>query len=114
MNKFQKVYKVVSLIPKGKVSTYKIIAELSKTNPRIVGFALHANKNPKQIPCHRIIKSNGTLAKGYAFGGVRQQRHKLEEEGIIFPNSKVDMQKFLFTLNNLRKSCHLERSERSS
>lgn len=84
MNTFQRIYKVVSSIPKGETMTYKQVAEIAGTTPRIVGFALHANKDPKNIPCHRVIKSNGTLAKGYAFGGMRKQKELLEKEGVAF------------------------------
>lgn len=86
MSTFQKIYSVVSKIPRGKVLSYKQVAKLSKTTPKIVGFALHANKNPKNIPCHRVIKSNGTLANGYAFGGREEQKRKLVKEGINFLN----------------------------
>lgn len=77
---FARIYAVVAKIPKGKIMTYKQVAELTQTTPRIVGFALHANKNPLEIPCHRVIKSDGTLANGYAFGGKNTQRKKLLEE----------------------------------
>jgi methylated-DNA-protein-cysteine methyltransferase-like protein len=82
MSTFQRIYSVVAKIPKGKVLTYKQVAKLSNTTPVIVGFALHANKDPINIPCHRVIKSNGTFAKGYAFGGKKEQRKRLTEEGI--------------------------------
>ena len=82
----------MSSIPKGKVMTYKQIADIVKTTPRVVGFALHANKDPKNIPCHRVIKSNGTLAKGYAFGGAEKQKELLKKEGIVFlKNNCVDL-----------------------
>lgn len=98
MNTFDKIYKVVSRIPKGKVLTYKKAAEMSGVkNPRIVGFALHANKNPDEIPCHRVIKSNGYLAKGYAFGGIKAQENKLKKEGVVFlTKNKVDLLKSLY------------------
>lgn len=97
MNCFQKVYTVVSKIPKGKVLTYKKVAELAGIkNPRIIGFALHANKNPKEIPCHRIVKSNGFLAKGYAFGGAKKQKEKLEKEGVEFINNQINLERFLY------------------
>lgn len=83
MTTFQKIYKIVSSIPKGKTMTYKQVAEIVGTTPRVVGFALHANKDPKNIPCHRVIKSNGTLAKGYAFGGKEKQKEMLEKEGVF-------------------------------
>lgn len=56
----EKVFQVVSKIPKGKTLTYKQVAELAG-NPkayRAVGNILSRNFNPK-IPCHRVIKSNG-------------------------------------------------------
>lgn len=98
MTAFENVYSVIKKIPKGKVSTYKKIAELSGIkNPRIVGFALHANKNPDEIPCHRVVKSNGYLAKGYAFGGIDAQEKKLRGEGVLF------LKKYLV---NLEKSLY--------
>lgn len=98
MNTFDKIYNVVSKIPKGKVSTYKKVAELSGIkNPRVVGFALHANKNPDEIPCHRVVKANGYLAKGYAFGGINAQEEKLRKEGVLFIKKYlVDLNKSLY------------------
>lgn len=75
MTPFEKIYKLVSLVPKGKVLTYKKIAEIAGIKDiRVVGFALNKNKNPKKIPCHRVIRSDGKLAEGYVFGGQRMQR----------------------------------------
>lgn len=97
MKSFEKIYLFVSKIPKGKVSTYKHIAEIAGVNnPRIVGYALHANRNPKKIPCHRVIKSDGTVAKGYAFGGEGKQKDMLLKEGIKFKNNKVDLKKYSY------------------
>lgn len=98
MNSFEKVYKVVSKIPKGKVSTYKEIAKLAGIkNPRLIGNYLHKNIDPKTIPCHRVIRSDGTLAKGYAFGGIKKQKEILEIEGVGFlSNGRVNLDKYLF------------------
>lgn len=71
--------------------TYGQIAQQTNITPRVVGFALHANKNPKEIPCHRVIKQDGTLTNGYAFGGREQQKEKLEEEGIVFVKNKINL-----------------------
>ena len=95
MKPFEKIYKVVAKIPKGKVATYGQVAKLSGVNnARVVGFALHANKNPKEIPCHRVIKSNGELAKGYAFGGMEKQKEELIKEGISFTGNTIDVSRF--------------------
>ncbi len=83
MNTFQKVYAIVSKIPKGRVMTYGQIAKLADVNPRVVGFALHANKDPKTIPCHRVVNIRGKLA-GYAFGGIQKKKEILEVEGVTF------------------------------
>lgn len=97
MKTFNKINNIVSQIPKGKVSTYQQIADiLSIKNPRIIGFALHANKNPQEIPCHRVIKNDGTLAKGYAFGGKAKQKENLQKEGVKFNGNKIDLGKYLY------------------
>ncbi len=84
MNTFAKIYEVVSTIPKGKVMTYKQVArEAHIANPRTVGFALRMNKDPKHIPCHRVIGSSGKLT-GYAFGGIIAKKKILQEEGVLF------------------------------
>ena len=97
MNTFDKVYKAVSRIPRGKVSTYGAIAkEIGITNPRVVGYALHVNRDPDNIPCHRVVNKKGRLAPGYAFGGLDIQRKLLEQENITFDNEKVVLSKHLF------------------
>lgn len=99
MTIFEKIYQIVSKIPKGKVMTYKQVADLAGIkNPRIVGFALHANKNPEKIACHRVVRSNGTLAKGYVFGGEVEQRRKLKEEKVEFlENGDINLRRSLFS-----------------
>ncbi len=97
MKKIDKIYSVVAKIPKGRIMTYKQVAQLANVkNPRFVGFAIHKNKDTIKIPCHRVIKSNGTLALGYAFGGIKKQKEKLEEEGIMFNGKVVNLNNFQF------------------
>lgn len=80
----------VSKIPRGKVTTYKQIAEsVGIKDYRQVGFALHRNRDPKKIPCHRVVRSDGTLAKGYAMGGMVAQKKLLMSEGIIFTKKGI-------------------------
>lgn len=97
MSKFNSIYSAVSRIPKGKVATYKQIARITKVkSPRVVGFVLHKNPNPENIPCHRVVKNNGSLAKGYAFGGLKKQKEVLRSEGIIFNKNYIDLKYFQF------------------
>lgn len=93
-NSFDRIYEVVRKIPEGKVMTYGQVAHLANVaTPRVVGFALHVNKDPLHIPCHRVIFADGSLSKGYLFGGEGEQRKKLQEEGVSFlKNGKVNLQ----------------------
>lgn len=98
MTDFSKIYHIVSQIPKGKVLTYKNIAEqLSIQNPRFVGFALHRNRGPKKVPCHRVVRSDGTIASGFAFGGKERQKQLLKLEGVPFLNKEtIDLKRALY------------------
>jgi len=84
MKTFQKIQNLVKKIPQGKVTTYgKIAKALKIKDSRVVGWALHANKD-KNIPCYRVVNRFGFLAKNYAFGGEKIQKKKLKREGIKF------------------------------
>lgn len=96
---FEKIYDVVSRIPKGKVATYGIVARMAG-NPRwsrVVGYALHNNPAPGVIPCHRVVNREGKVAEGFAFGGSAIQRKMLEDEGIVFEaDGHIDLEKYLW------------------
>lgn len=97
---FASIYHVVSKIPRGKVMTYKQVAQKAGImNPRYIGFAIHRNTDIIKIPCHRVIKSDGKLATGYAHGGKKKQKEMLEKEGINFFKDKIDFKKFLYNFN---------------
>lgn len=92
-NIFSKIYEIVKKIPSGKVSTYGDISNyLLIKNPKIVGWALHANKSEK-VPCHRVVNKEGRLSKSYSFGGEKEQKQKLVSEGIKFNKDVVDLKK---------------------
>lgn len=96
MNTFQKIYEQVKRIPEGKVATYGQIALLAGNVhwSRVVGYALHSNPQPGVIPCHRVVMKDGSLSKGFAFGGENVQRDLLKSEGVIFKDdATVDMEK---------------------
>lgn len=98
MKTFEKVYTIVSKIPKGYVMTYGQIAKLADVNPRVVGFALHANKDPKTIPCHRVVNNKGELT-GYAFGGIKKKKEILTLEGVTFiDNLRVNLLQSIYTI----------------
>jgi methylated-DNA-protein-cysteine methyltransferase related protein len=113
MNSYDLVYQIVKTIPAGKVMTYGQIARIMNNElgitgkhitPRVVGFALHANKNSDNIPCHRVVNKEGRLASGYVFGGSKEQFHRLSEEGVIFKDENhVDLEKCLWTPPSLAR-----------
>jgi len=76
------VFEVVKKIPKGKVLSYRKIAEKAGNYRawRAVGNILNKNKNP-EVPCHRVIRSNGKIG-GYN-KGEKQKIALLRKEGII-------------------------------
>ena len=78
---FERVYALVSQIPAGRVATYGQIAWLLG-NPRLsraVGYALASCPDHRDIPCHRVVGSNGSLT-GYA-GGLQKKLRLLQLEG---------------------------------
>lgn len=83
---FERVYDAVRQIPEGSVATYGQIAALigEPRRARYVGFALHANPYPGEIPCHRVVFADGRICEGFAFGGPQAQRALLEDEGVAF------------------------------
>lgn len=92
MKLHKKVYSFIRQIPKGRVTTYGIVAKKCGTkSPRLVGRILHKNPDPKNIPCHRVVNFRGALAENFAFGGEKAQRVKLENEGVKFIGNRVDL-----------------------
>ena len=77
------------------MSTYGQIAKILGTKDvRKVGFALHANSDSSDVPCHRVVNKEGRLAPGYAFGGPGEQRMRLKSEGVMFlDDCHVDLSK---------------------
>jgi methylated-DNA-protein-cysteine methyltransferase related protein len=98
MSLFLDIYEVVMQIPMGKVATYGAVAKkLGLKDVRKVGFALHANKDPK-VPCHRVVNKDGRLALNFAFDGAQEQRRRLEAEGVVFQDEMHVRQEHIIDL----------------
>ena len=97
-NFFARVFAIVAKVPAGYVTTYGAIAKAMGTrDSRRVGHALHANRDPTNISCHRVVFSDGRLAPNYAFGGPDEQRKRLEFEGVEFTATYgVNLTKYLY------------------
>jgi len=97
----EKVYKILEKVPEGKVTTYKEIAKiLGKKSYRAVGNALNKNPRPgtlkNQVPCHRVVKSNGEVG-GFS-SGTKNKTKLLKKEGIKIENKRIDLEKYNFNL----------------
>ena len=79
----ERVLKIVHKIPRGKTLSYKEIARLalSPRAYRAVGNILNKNRDFKDIPCHRVILSDGGVG-GYVLG-EKLKMNLLKSEGII-------------------------------
>lgn len=89
----EKVFEAVKKIPKGKVSTYGQVALLlgKPRGAREVGWMLHSNDRT-DVPCHRVVDRTGRVAPNFAFDGAKEQRRRLEAEGVKFEDElHVDM-----------------------
>jgi methylated-DNA-protein-cysteine methyltransferase-like protein len=94
---FARVYAAVCRIPKGKVATYGQIAAMAGNHrmARQVGWALHVNPRPGEIPCHRVVNRLGECSGSFAFGGIDAQRRLIEGEGVKFTaEGKVESEFF--------------------
>lgn len=94
---FERIYAQVIRIPKGCVATYGQIAVLAG-NPRwsrVVGYALHTNPRPGEIPCHRVVNRSGHVSQAFAFGGVNAQIQLLRDEGVeVADDGVVDLDRY--------------------
>ena len=94
MSRFaEEVYEIVVQIPRGKIVSYGQIARIlgRPHGARQVGYAMAA-AGGRGLPCHRVLRADGSLAPGEAFGGAEIQRAMLAKEGITFhPDGRADM-----------------------
>lgn len=93
---FEKIYEVVRQIPYGQVATYGQIAALAgnKRWARVVGYALHVNPDPDNIPCYRVVNKDGRVSGAFAFGGGNRQVELLQAEGVKVVGDCVDMARY--------------------
>jgi len=84
----ERCYELLKQIPQGKVTTYREMANALGTKAwRAVGTAMAKNKNLISIPCHRVVRSDGSVGQ-YALGSNKKSEI-LESEGVKIVNGKV-------------------------
>lgn len=93
----QKVWALTCRVPRGKVTTYGEIArKLGGNAYRAVGNALNHNPYAPQVPCHRVVGSDGKLT-GFA-GGIPKKHKMLVAEGVAMNGQRVDLETSLVRL----------------
>ena len=92
---FERAWDVVRQVPPGRVASYGQVARVmgAPRCARQVGYAMHASPGVAGgVPCHRVVFADGSLCRGFAFGGPDEQRRMLEDEGVAFlPDGHVDL-----------------------
>ena len=91
----ENIYMLLKKVPRGKVTTYKALAEAAGTRAyRAVGQAMRCNPHAPVVPCHRVVASNGSIG---GFQGSRNPNGKeikkkigmLRKEGITVLNNRI-------------------------
>ena len=100
----QAILRILAEVPKGKVTTYGDLAkELAKRDKRwspgssrAVGTTMKNNPCAPQIPCHRVIKSDGSVGnfRGGAEGAVEEKIGMLTQEGVTVQDGRIDLRKY--------------------
>jgi methylated-DNA-[protein]-cysteine S-methyltransferase len=80
-----KVWNYLKKIPRGTIKSYMQVAKaVGKPNAvRAIANAIGKNPYPPQIPCHRVIRSDGSIGGYSGKGGTKTKRKLLKKEGII-------------------------------
>lgn len=91
----EKIYTLLKKVPKGKVTTYKALADALGTKAyRAVGQAMRHNPYAPEVPCHRVVASDGKIG---GFSGswnpkskeVRRKIRMLRREGVKIKDYRV-------------------------
>ena len=94
---YQRIYAVVSRIPRGRVATYGQVASLAKMprQARLVGYALHALPAGSRVPWHRVVNAAGKISlRAGAVPYDELQGKLLRREGVRFVGSAIPLEKY--------------------
>jgi len=91
---YERIYRIVGRIPRGRVATYGQVAKLAglANHARQVGYAMHALGSDSGVPWHRVLNRLGEISERSVAGSEPVQRALLEVEGVAFdPAGRVDL-----------------------
>src|SRR3989344_3647627 len=98
MTKSETILKMLTKIPKGKVTTYGALAKATKSSPRAVGQIMRRNQHPEVYPCYKVVSASGRI---HGYDGclkgkkVDKKINLLKKDGIIIEKGKIDLDKYL-------------------
>lgn len=99
------VWQVVQDIPRGHVLTYGEVARLAgmARAARRVSQAMRRAPRGMELPWHRVVNSQGKISIPADSPGYQEQKKRLEREGVVFINGKIDLDRFGYqgALDNL-------------
>ncbi len=76
----KKIWRELQRIPYGKTKSYGQIAKKFNTSPRFVGNVCGLNKHLLVVPCHRVVRSDGTLGGFSSLGGIKLKKRLIKLE----------------------------------
>ena len=94
---YERIYRAVRRIPRGRVATYGQIAEIAglEGHARQVGYALNVLPSRSKVPWHRVINARGEISRRSGGDSHELQRHMLEREGVTFDRAgRVDLVRY--------------------
>lgn len=97
VSSYERIWRIVSRIPRGRVATYGQVAELAglQRAARRAGYAMHALPHGTRVPWQRVVNARGELSARSDPGGELVQRALLEREGIAFDaRGRIDLARF--------------------
>lgn len=95
---FEDVWDVVRQIPKGRATSYGAIAQYlgARSSARMVGWAMNAVHDVKDIPAHRVVNRNGMLSGKAHFSPPEKMEQLLKKEGIKIKDDTIQDFKKVF------------------
>ncbi|HYS55393.1 MAG TPA: methylated-DNA--[protein]-cysteine S-methyltransferase [Thermoanaerobaculia bacterium] len=98
---YQRIYRAVRRIPRGRVATYGDVAERAglEGQARQVGYALHTLPSGSGVPWHRVVNARGEISLRRGSDSHELQRLLLEGEGIRFDGrGRIDLKRYRLKL----------------
>ncbi len=86
----QQILEELLTIPKGKVMTYKTLAQRFDVHPRKIAMTMKHNKEPEVYPCYKVISHSGKLWGYSGKNGIHGKVQRLRDDGIEIVDGKID------------------------